>query len=157
MTGNGHDKGDPPNLDKIIKLMGMTGSDHDAEAISALRMATRIMKEWGWTWDAVLHGKVKIMPNPFANIPSPFSGQSSQSSGGATYMRPTPTPPAPPKQFDNRTEIEGWFDKVNMPGKKIPFDVAQRLASIERTWGNQGFLLYKDWDFLRTEANRRRR
>lgn len=151
MNANGQDK-DPPDLDTIIKLMGMTGSIHDAEALSALRMATARLKKWGWTWDAILRGKIKIMPNPFANIPNPLTTQS-----GATYMRPTPTPPAPPKQFDNAKEIEGYFDKVNMPGKKIPFDVAQRLASIERTWGNQGFLLYKDWDFLRTEANRRRR
>lgn len=145
-------KDDPPDLDTIIKLMGMTGSSHDAEALSALRMATARLKKWGWTWEAMLRGKVKVMPNPFAGIPTVVAGQS-----GATYMRPTPTPPPPPKQYDNRDEIEKYFDKVNMPGKKIPFDIAQRLASIERTWNANGFLIHKDWDFLRTEANRRRR
>jgi len=144
-------KDDPPNLDKIIKLMGMTGSSHDPEAISALRMATELMRKWGWTWEAVLRGKIKIMPDPFANIPRPMTGQS-----GTNYMRQPPAPPPPPKQFDNKVELEKYFDKVNMPGRKIPHDIAQRLASIERTWNNNGFLLYKDYDFLRTQAMKRR-
>jgi hypothetical protein len=150
MTTNGSDR-DPPNLDKIIKLMGMTGSSHDPEAISALRMATKLMKDWGWTWDSVLRGKIKIMPDPFANLPTPTTGDS-----GTGYMRAPPAPPPPPKQFDNRDEMEKYFDKVNMPGKKIPVDIAARLNSIERTWNANGFLLWKDYDFLRTQANKRR-
>lgn len=146
-NGNGHDKGDPPNLDKIIKLMGMTGSAHDAEAISALRMASKLMRDWGWTWDSVLRGKIKIMPDPFANLPMPTAAPQRQSAA--------PAPPPPPKQFDNRDEIEKYLEKVML--KKLPRDINMRLASIERTWNANGFLLWKDYDFLRTQANSRRR
>lgn len=146
-NGNGHDKGDPPNLDKIIKLMGMTGSAHDAEAISALRMASKLMRDWGWTWDSVLRGKIKIMPDPFANLPMPTTAPPRQSAA--------PPPPPPPKQFDNRDEIEKYLEKVML--KKLPRDINMRLASIERTWNANGFLLWKDYDFLRTQANSRRR
>src|SRR5262245_131375 len=139
-------KDDPPNLDKIIKLMGMTGSSHDPEAISALRMATELMRKWGWTWEAVLRGKIKIMPDPFASIPMPYSHSAPRPMAPAA-------PPPPPKVFDNRDEIEKYFDKVNMPGRKIPIDIAQRLAAIERTWNANGQLIYKDYDYLRQQAN----
>jgi hypothetical protein len=148
MPTNGHDK-DPPNLDIIIKLMGMTGSIHDAEALSALRMATAQLKKWGWTWDEMLRGKIKIMPDPFASIPTPTPGSAFSATSRA------PAPPPPPKQFDNRDEIEKFLEKVML--KKLPRDINLRLAAIERTWNANGFLLWKDYDFLRQQANSRRR
>ena len=150
MSTNGKD--DPPNLDTIIKLMGMTTSSHDGEALNAMRMANAQLKKWNWTWREILTAKIKIMPDPFANIPSPTTGQS-----GTGYMRPQAAPTPPPKQFDNANEIEKYFDKVNMPGRKFPHDIAQRLGAVERTWNANGFLLYKDYDFLRNTANSRRR
>lgn len=38
------------NFDKFIKVMGMTGSSHDAEALSALRMAQKMLKDEKMTW-----------------------------------------------------------------------------------------------------------
>jgi hypothetical protein len=148
MTTNGKDQSDPPNLDTIIKLMGMTGSMHDPEALTALRMATAQLKKWGWTWESILRGKIKIMPDPFASIPMPAA-----QTGGS--MHHAPAPPPPPKQFDNRDEIEKFLEKVML--KKLPRDINLRLASIERTWNANGFLLWKDYDFLRQQANSRRK
>lgn len=137
---------DPPNLNTIIKLMGMTGSSHDAEALSALRMATAQLKKWGWTWEDMLRGKIKIMPDPFANIPNLQQG---------APRGPMRSAPPPPKVYDNRNEIEGYFDKVMF--KKLPESINQRIASIHRTWNANGQLIYGDYDFLRTQANSRRK
>jgi hypothetical protein len=121
---------------------------HDPEALTALRMATAQLKKWGWTWESILKGKIKIMPDPFASIPMPTA-----QTGGS--MHHAPAPPPPPKQFDNRDEIEKFLEKVML--KKLPRDINLRLASIERTWNANGFLLWKDYDFLRQQANSRRK
>jgi hypothetical protein len=148
MNGNGHDPQDPPDLGTIIKLMGMTGSAHDAEALSALRMATARLKKWGWTWDSILRGKIKIMPDPFANVPMPAT--TSRTSSGSRY-----TPPPPPKQFDNQAEIDGYFTKLEF--KTLPTSVNKQIADIERKWKANGHLDYGDYNLLRTTANSRKR
>jgi len=144
-------KDDPPNLATIIKVLKMTTSSHDGEALSAIRMANDLLRRWGWEWEAIMNGKVKILPDPFANIPMPVQ------SGGSRYQAAPPAPPPPPKTFDNRDEIEKYFDKINTPGRKIPHDIAKQLASIERAWNANGHLIWKDYDFLRQQANRRYR
>ncbi len=142
-------KGDPPNLDTIIKILKMTTSDNDPTALMAIRKANSQLASWGWDWEAMLKGKIKIMPDPFASIPMP-----TQSSGG--YSRPAAAPPPPPKQFDNAKEIEGWLDKL-MLGPKISDTEQQQINSIERNWNKNGFLLYSDYTYLRTAANKRRK
>jgi hypothetical protein len=42
--------------DRLIKLLGMTGSSHDGEALSALRRALDLLAAAGVTWDDLLHG-----------------------------------------------------------------------------------------------------
>src|SRR5262245_19018431 len=138
---------DPPNLDKIIKVMGLTGSNQDGEALSALRKATAMLKEWGWTWETILRGKIKIMPDPFANIPMPSTQSTSRHA-------PAAKPQA--KIYDDRDEIEKYFEKCGLK-MNLPLSVNQRLASIERSWNANGYLVYGDYDFLRQQANSRRR
>ena len=38
------------DMDRLIKILGMTGSTHDGEALSALRMAQKLMAANGKTW-----------------------------------------------------------------------------------------------------------
>lgn len=40
----------PGDLGRLHKLCGMLGSDHDGEVLAAARMATRWLRERGWTW-----------------------------------------------------------------------------------------------------------
>lgn len=40
--------------DRIAKLLGMTGSRHDGEALNAARMADALVRELGLTWTDVL-------------------------------------------------------------------------------------------------------
>ena len=39
---------------RLAKLLEMTASPHDAEALTALRMATKLVRELGLTWDQAL-------------------------------------------------------------------------------------------------------
>jgi hypothetical protein len=39
---------------KLVKVLGMLGSDHDGERANAARMAAQILKDAGLTWYDVL-------------------------------------------------------------------------------------------------------
>jgi len=48
---------------RLIKLLGMLGSDHDGERASAALLATRMLKEAGLVWaDLVIHTKADSDP-----------------------------------------------------------------------------------------------
>jgi hypothetical protein len=39
---------------KLVRYLGMIGSEHDGEALNAARIALRLLKERGLTWDEIL-------------------------------------------------------------------------------------------------------
>ena len=41
--------------DRLVKLLGMIGSDHDNEALQSARRAHEIVQRSGRTWDDVIH------------------------------------------------------------------------------------------------------
>lgn len=49
----------PDERARLLKLLGMTGSVHDGEALNALRMATALMKRCRVTWSDLLGGAVR--------------------------------------------------------------------------------------------------
>jgi hypothetical protein len=50
----------PKHFERFVKLMGMTGSQSDGEAINALRMATAILIRENITWEEFLTKGIKI-------------------------------------------------------------------------------------------------
>lgn len=44
----------PKDRERLINLLGMTGSDQDGEALNAMRMANVLVKKLGLTWDKVV-------------------------------------------------------------------------------------------------------
>ena len=45
----------PPDATaKLVKILGMLGSDHDGECVAAARQATRFIKSYNATWEHVL-------------------------------------------------------------------------------------------------------
>ena len=44
----------PSQIDRLAKLLGMTGSQHEGEALNAMRLANRIVREAQMTWFDVL-------------------------------------------------------------------------------------------------------
>ncbi len=45
-----------PNMMTLVKILNMTFSDNDAEALSAIRKANVIVKQRGGYWDCILKG-----------------------------------------------------------------------------------------------------
>jgi outer membrane protein assembly factor BamE (lipoprotein component of BamABCDE complex) len=45
------------NWDKLVKVLKLSTSPADGEALSAIRTANRMIQEGGITWDQVLQGK----------------------------------------------------------------------------------------------------
>ena len=43
----------PEVVDRLVKLLGMIGSDHDGEALNAARLADKLVREAGLTWAEV--------------------------------------------------------------------------------------------------------
>ena len=66
------EKFSPPLLDKLGKVLGMLGSQHDGEVLAAGRRAHIMVTAAGWTWPGLL-GLARISEPP-----------------------PPPPPPAPP-------------------------------------------------------------
>ncbi len=75
-------------LDRLIKLLKMTTSSSDGEALVAMRKANEKLSELGGDWEKLLRGKVTVIADPFANVPVPEAGR-----------RQMNTPPPPPPSF----------------------------------------------------------
>lgn len=90
---------DLPKQELLIKLMGMTGSASDGEALNAMRLANKLVKDAGWTWERILQGKIKVVENPFIGA-NPFADRGQVVKPAQAPVQPTPTyrpaPPPPP-------------------------------------------------------------
>ena len=92
---NGEDK---PTLEKLIKLMKLTSSPNESEAMSALAIAQRFVEKLGG-WESLLRGKVKIIQDPFANMPPPEENyRKREPSSGFPKAPPKPGSNPPPPQ-----------------------------------------------------------
>lgn len=80
------------NVEKLIKMLNMTTSSNEGEALTALRMANKHLKEQKWTWDELLRGKITVAADPFMSAPIPQA----RNSGFGFYQQPAPPPPPPP-------------------------------------------------------------
>ena len=76
---------EPFSLSKLTKLLKLTTSDNNAEALLAMRKANDELKKLNLDWEGLLRGKITVIGDPFAERPRP-SVQSS----------PPPAPRAPP-------------------------------------------------------------
>lgn len=72
---------------KLVKLLNLSTSDNDAEALSALRHANLLIKREGFSWDEIVHPKKPKIPHKVRH-----NGDSGQTSN--TGLRPeTEYPP----------------------------------------------------------------
>lgn len=93
-----------PNLALLIKLLRMTTSSNDAEALIAMRKANEQLAKVGGDWEKLLMGRVNIIADPFASIPSPPrtapppmpTPQPVRTPGSIPPTRPWSPPPPPP-------------------------------------------------------------
>jgi hypothetical protein len=73
-----------PKQELLIKLLRMTESDNDGEALAALRKANAFMRSAGWDWEKLVNSKIRIIEDPFKNLGMPTGGNT---------VRQTPAPP----------------------------------------------------------------
>lgn len=79
---------DTLNLDKLIKMLKLTATSNDNEALVAIRMANTLLGRFGGDWEALLKGKVTIIEDPFNSMPAPRAQE---------RQRPRPNPPSRPQ------------------------------------------------------------
>lgn len=110
-----------PNIGLLIKLLKMTSSSNDGEALSAMRKANEQLAKFGGDWEALLRGKVTIIGDPFANITPPPSQPRAAAPAPPPrpaprrwpqprkpYAPPPPPPPTPkPNRFPGMTPLYG--------------------------------------------------
>ena len=98
-----------PNLGLLIKLLKMTTSNTDAEALSAMRKANQQLAKFGGDWEALLRGKVTVIGDPFLDMPSPPKTE-------ANMARPAPPPrPTPPPRPQPSTAFTGSVYQSPLP------------------------------------------
>jgi hypothetical protein len=93
------DPNEPPRQDILLKLLKMTTSSNDGEALTAIRKANAVLNAGGWDWDKLFSRKIVIIEDPFSKIETPRSRTSTTEP--PPYARPAPTnwgkpPPSPP-------------------------------------------------------------
>jgi len=77
-----------PKQDLLTKLLKMTTSSNDGEALIAIRKANDLLASAGWDWDKLMAGKIKVIADPFASVAQPVQRDA---------VRPRPAPPPPPQ------------------------------------------------------------
>lgn len=83
---------DLPKQELLLKLLKMTTSSNDGEALAAVRKANTLLTSAGWDWDKLIEGKIKVVADPFKSVETPVN----RTNGRAAP--PPPPPPAAPRQ-----------------------------------------------------------
>ncbi len=92
-----------PKQELLIKLMKLTASTNDGEALTALRKATDLLTSGGWDWERLIKGKIVIVEDPFTTISDPRDRDRGGDFPPRNYMGDMihtghiNTPPPPPR------------------------------------------------------------
>ena len=82
------------NLELLIKLLKLTASSNDAEALLAMRKATEVLLKFGGDWEALLHSKVTVIADPFTvAAPPPRNEREFAPPPPPRAQAPRPQPP----------------------------------------------------------------
>jgi len=123
-----------PNLSLLIKLLKMTTSSNDAEALLAIRNANKQLLKFGGDWESLLRRHVTIIgADPFENIaappPSTRAAPATPRAPRATPQRPPPRPgpgwgqanpnpaPPPPPQQAPQQAPQPWIVPSPRPNR----------------------------------------
>lgn len=83
------------DLEQLIKLLKMTTSSVEAEAIVAMRKANDVANRLG-SWETILRGKVTVMADPFMDAVVPTNTGMSRRPPPPSQHVPTPPSSQPP-------------------------------------------------------------
>ena len=94
---------DLPKHELLLKLLKMTGSDNDAEALTAVRKANQLLLSADWTWDRLLEGKITVVGDPFGGLQKPIPRAPNPAAPRMPAVPRTPAAPAPPAWSPHQT------------------------------------------------------
>jgi hypothetical protein len=102
-----------PKQELLIKLLKMTTSSNDGEAVIAVRKANDLLKSAGWDWEKLIHGKIKVIEDPFKSVEVPIN-TATAGLRPKPPQRPQPMPPAQP------AAAKPWPQAYGNPGNQAP-------------------------------------
>lgn len=56
------------DLERLIKLLKKTQGSNDHETLMAIRMTNTFLERKGWDWERLLHGKIRVVADPFSMV-----------------------------------------------------------------------------------------
>jgi len=134
-----------PRVETFIKLMMMSTSSNDNEALSALRHANAMLAAANNNWEDFVRGKVKMEPglitDPFAGAPDPTGKTRPRSGGGGNT-------------HTDETEINGYFEKLLVVNGGVKTGFRTFVESVYEWWEEKGFLTEKQYETIKKAATR---
>lgn len=132
---------------RLIQFMGMTGSDADGEALTAIRMANRLIKEANMSWAELLAAK----PPPLGMPVTDWRTRPSKRKAGAgtsQYGRPAPRHRHNPDVGRNSgDDIQEML--AALATKRLEMSTMMFLASLNTHWETKGYLTDPQYDALK--------
>lgn len=136
----------PPNFQIFAKLMEMTTSPHDAEALVAIRKANALLARTNQTWHDLLSAKVTMMPgSPFDSIPDPFAKPEA--------AKPKPKP-GPRHDKTSDPEIDDWFDDLLHGSRRVTTGFRTFVEDVHQWWQDKGFLTDAQYQTIKKAATK---
>lgn len=119
------------DFELLKKVLARTTSENDGEALTSLRMASKIMERNGVTWERFLDFTVRVDVEQDPSRPAPFEGQ------GTSVHRPPPRPSPQKRHFEPddleddpspRDEAPSGLDQATINGIEAAF---RRLEAVQ--------------------------
>lgn len=143
-----------PKQDLLIKIMGMTTSDNDGQALVALRKANKLLLDAGWSWEKLIQGRIKVVENPFKSA-NPFADRERvvKPSGPAPTPR-APLHPNPPPRAPTPPPDPIHFGSVSNPISTVKNKFANFCYCCgQDTLAYTGFL-FDPWNYNKRAASK---
>lgn len=123
-----------PSLTLLIKLLKMTTSSHEHEALVAMRKANAELVKFGGDWEALLKGKVTVIGDPFADLTKPDKGRTDPPRAAAP---PPPQPQPPPRQAPHPFVSQPPRQQRAKPATQAPRAAQAATPKKPAAWSNK--------------------
>ncbi|MET4121186.1 hypothetical protein ABIB85_007666 [Bradyrhizobium sp. JR1.5] len=140
--------------ERLLKFMRLTESDHDGEAIAAMRMANKLIRSAGKTWEDVVSGVAAPAPKSYGSpAPSDYRTPPSQRAT-RQYGR---ADPRSPKTEDKKIYDDniGTYLKELTKRRHDPSTV-MFLASLSEYYEAKGYLTEPQYETVMRMHDRKR-
>ena len=128
----------------LIKMLGMTGSKHDGEALVAIRKANAILIENNLSWEDLLTSSSQPSRSSYATPPSKRKSQSTASWGDVNAA-------ARDDQHNDSDEIDKLFEAAydNMTPRSSFYEF---IESVHTFWTERGYLTTAQYQAIKRAA-----